>query len=183
MKLNNVTERDIEVKILEKRIMGCEWMLIYLASWVFFFTWKSGFIHFVRFWKLVVGVLVVFFSVLLRLTEWTFWRFRLWWRNFRTFGSGKLSAFLNVRRTLKVKAEIKLSYGIRKTTQENKRSASCTRESGLLKKTTEGQPTVSFFNLADPSTNFRYVLCNPWDVNDSKSRSRRRKYFYPVSLH
>lgn len=33
MKLNNVTERDIEVKILEKRIMGCEWMLIYLASW------------------------------------------------------------------------------------------------------------------------------------------------------
>ena len=36
MKLNNVTERDIEVKILEKRIMGCDWMLIYLASWVFF---------------------------------------------------------------------------------------------------------------------------------------------------
>lgn len=28
MKLNNVTERDIEVKILETRIMGCEWMLV-----------------------------------------------------------------------------------------------------------------------------------------------------------
>ena len=138
MKLNNVTERDIEVKILEKRI-----------------TWKSGFIHFVRFWKLVVGVLVVFFSVLLRFTEWTFWRFRLGWRNFRTFGSGKLSAFLNVRRTLKVNVEIKLPCGMLKITHENKRSASCTRESGLLKKTTEGQLTVSFFNLDDPATNFR----------------------------
>lgn len=52
-----------------------------------------------------------------------------------------------------------------KTTQENKMSASCTRESGLLKKPTEGQLTVSFFSIPHPATNFRYVLCNPWDVN------------------
>ena len=162
MKLNNVTERDIEVRILEKLIMACGWMLIYLA-WGLFFTWKPGFIHFVRFWKLVVRVLVVFFSVLLRFTEGTFWRFRLGWRKFRTFGNGKLSAFLNVRRTLKVNVEIKLPYGMLKTTQENKRSVSCTRESGLLKKTTEGQLTVSFSLI--PPLIFANVLCNPWDVN------------------
>lgn len=48
-------------------------------------------------------------------------------------------------------------------------SASCTRESGLLKKTTEGQLTVSFFSIPHPATNFRYVLCNPWDVNYPES--------------
>ena len=164
MKLNNVTERDIEVKILEKRI-----------------TWKSGFIHFVRFWKLVVGVLVVFFSV--------FWRFRLGWRNFRTFGSGKLSAFLNVRRTLKVNVEIKLPCGMLKITHENKRSASCTRESGTTKENYWKTTNSVFFSISlipplifatSRAIREMLIIRHPTCQNE---QIRRRKYFYPVSLH